>query len=91
MTSNVTAAVTPGDGRGLTRRTAAQIRALMAARRLTGRDLGAVLELSPAAISRRLYGDGSFSLDEVEVTAEWLGVPLTDIIAPAKGPLSYSP
>lgn len=91
MTRNVTAPVTEAENARLGRRAAAQVRALMAARRLTGKELGVELNLSAAAISRRLYGDGAFSLDEIETVADWLGVPVTDIIVPAAGPLSYSP
>lgn len=60
----------------------------MAARRLTSKELAEVLGISQSSASRRMGGDGSFTLDEVELTAEWLGVPITDIIVPAPG-LNY--
>lgn len=90
MTQPVTPPVTKGaSGEAtLTARVAAQIRALMAARRKTSADLAEVLGISQSSASRRMHGDGLFTLDQLEETADWLGVPLTDIIIPVPG-LNY--
>jgi DNA-binding Xre family transcriptional regulator len=74
----------------LDERVAAQIRALMAARRLTSMDLAAALGISQSAASRRMVGDGTFTLNEIQVAAEWLCVPITDIITPVPG-IDYTP
>lgn len=93
MTQPVTAPVTPTGALGgstLNERVAAQIRALMAARKKTSSELGAELGISQSAASRRMHGDGSFNLDEVQAVADWLQVPITDIITPVPG-ISYVP
>lgn len=92
MTQPVTSSVKPdvNGGNTLDERVAAQIRALMAARRLTSADLGAALDISQSSASRRMVGEGTFTLNEIQATAEWLGVPITDIITPVPG-ISYAP
>lgn len=92
MTQPVTTPVTNGasGGQNLTDRVAAQIRALMAARRLTSAELGKALGISQSSASRRMVGDGTFNLDEIQATADWLGVSITDIITPVPG-IAYTP
>jgi transcriptional regulator with XRE-family HTH domain len=93
MTQPVTTPVTQGVTGGSTTlndRVAAQIRALMAARRRTSGELGQALGISQSAASRRMVGDGTFTLDQIQQAADWLGVPITDIITPVPG-LDYSP
>jgi hypothetical protein len=63
-------------------RAAAQIRAYMAARRLTAVELAAAIEMPRSTASRRLVGQGSFDLDQMVLIAGWLKVPLADIIDP---------
>jgi transcriptional regulator with XRE-family HTH domain len=77
-------------GRTLNGRAAAQIRALMAARRRTSAGLGELLGISQSHASRKLNGEGTLTLDQVQAVAEWLDVPITDIITPVPG-LDYSP
>lgn len=91
MTSKVTKIVESSEERP-NQRAAAQIRAFMAARRKTSADLAAVLGISVQTLNRRLQGDpaSSFDLDEIDVIAGWLGVPIAHIIDPAPG-LSYTP
>jgi transcriptional regulator with XRE-family HTH domain len=92
MTQPVTSSVTQDatGGTTLNERAAAQIRALMAARRKTSAELGDALGISQSAASRRMLGDGTFTLNQIQATAEWLGVPITDIIIPVPG-INYSP
>lgn len=92
MTQPVTSPVTQGafGGTTLNERAAAQIRALMAARRKTSAELGDALGISQSAASRRMLGDGTFTLDQIQDAADWLGVPITDIIVPVPG-INYSP
>lgn len=91
MTQPVTSPVTQGaNGGTLDERVAAQIRALMAARRLTSAELGEALGISQSSASRRMVGEGTFTLNEIQAAADWLGVPITDIIIPVPG-VSYAP
>jgi transcriptional regulator with XRE-family HTH domain len=93
MTQPVTAPSTvqgANGGHTLNERAAAQIRALMAARKRTSGELATALGLSQSAASRRMHGDGTFTLDEIQATADWLEVPITDIITPVPG-ISYVP
>jgi transcriptional regulator with XRE-family HTH domain len=87
MTQPVTSSVTKDatGGATLNERVAAQIRALMAARRKTSADLGEALGISQSSASRRMLGDGLFTLNQIQETADWLGVPITDIITPVPG------
>lgn len=73
-------------------RAAAQIRAFMAARRRTSADLAVKLGVSAPTVNKKLHGDAAspFNLDEIQVIADWLGVPIAHIIDPVQG-LSYSP
>lgn len=68
-----------------TRRAAAEIRGLMAARHHSAVDLGPVLGLSRTAATRRFNGDVNFTIDELEKIAGWLDVPITRLISPAPG------
>jgi transcriptional regulator with XRE-family HTH domain len=78
-------------GRTLNGKAAAQIRALMAARRRTSAELAEVLGMSQSAASRKLNGESRpFNLDQIQAVADWLDVPITDIITPVPG-LDYSP
>lgn len=72
-------------------RAAAQIRAFMAARKRTGAELAVLLGISAQTMNRRLAGESasSFNLDEIQVIADWLGVPIAHIIDPVPG-LSYT-
>lgn len=68
-----------------TQRAAAEIRAVMGARRLNAVDLRPVLGLSRTAVTRRFNGDVDLTIDELEAIAAWLDVPLTRFIVPAAG------
>lgn len=59
---------------------------LMRDRRITQAQLAARLGLAQSAVSARLRGETRFSIDEVEVIADLLGVTINDIVAtPAVG------
>jgi len=55
-------------------RIAARVRALMAARRVTNKNLADCLHLSPRAATRRRLGEYPFSIAEVEKVAALLKV-----------------
>lgn len=53
---------------------------MLTRRQLRGADLAAALGVSPASVSSKLNGRTPFSLDEVEHIADWLNVPVTDLL-----------
>ena len=59
---------------------AANIRAELARQRRPQSELVTLLGLSPSAVSRRLSGQQSFELDEVEAIAGLFGVPVADLL-----------
>lgn len=59
---------------------AAEVRAEMARQRKTGVELAALLDVSQQAASRRLAGAVPFSMDEIVVVAQWLGVEVVTLI-----------
>lgn len=62
-------------------RVAGEVRALLARRQLSGKQLAARLGISQFSVSRRLRGQVPFSIDELAVAAEFLGVELGDLLA----------
>lgn len=72
----------------LVQRVALEVRVLLTRRQLRGADLAAALDVSPASISSKLNGRTPFSLEEVERIAEWLNVPLTDLLGAEQEPAS---
>ena len=69
--------------------TAAEIRALMAAKRKTTSDLAAILGVSRSTASRRLSGNITLDFQEVETIAHWLEVPYERLVTPP-APLAYA-
>lgn len=55
----------------------------MARRRISQADLGKALDLSQAAVSRRLRGDVAFDVAELAVVAGVLGLPLARLVEDA--------
>lgn len=55
---------------------AEEVRALLARRRLNGAKLAAAIDRSEMYVSRRLRGETSFDLDDLEKIAEVLDVPV---------------
>ena len=67
-----------------TQRVAANLRAEMARQRMTQEALAAAAGLSQQAVSRRLLGHGSLTVDDVERFADILGIT-TDRLLSAHG------
>lgn len=63
-----------------------EVRVLLLRQRRSQADLARALELSPAAIGRRLTGEVPFDVNELEAIADMLGVPLATFLPadPAK-------
>lgn len=51
-----------------------EVRAELAVQRRTASELATVLGIAPHTVGRRLAGKTSFSVIEMAVTAEWLGM-----------------
>jgi transcriptional regulator with XRE-family HTH domain len=62
------------------RHVAEEIRAVLARRRISGKEMASALGLSQFAMSRRLRGETPFSLDELDAVARHLGVPVSSLI-----------
>jgi transcriptional regulator with XRE-family HTH domain len=65
---------------GRSRQVAGEVRAVLARRQISGKQLASQLGMSQFAISRRLRGETPFSIDELAASAEFLGVPLTELL-----------
>lgn len=65
------------------RRVGDEVRAAMARRRVSQAALGKHLELSQAAVSRRLLGEIPFDISELTAIASFLGVPLETLVSVA--------
>lgn len=63
----------------------ANVRAEMARRGVTQAKLAAALGLSQPSVSARLRGVTPFDVDELHTVADFLGVPLSDLL-PADAP-----
>jgi transcriptional regulator with XRE-family HTH domain len=59
---------------------AANVRAELAARRLTANDLAKCLNIGPRAAARRLSGELDFSLNETDIVARWFGVARSELM-----------
>lgn len=57
-----------------------RVRMVLAARKLSGSWLARQLGMPKASLTRRLRGEGEFSLDELGRVAAVLGVEVTDFI-----------
>lgn len=64
----------------LVQRVALEVRVLLTRRQLRGADLAAALDVSPASVSAKINGRTPFSLEDLERIAEWLNVPVTDLL-----------
>lgn len=71
-------------------RVAAEIRGLMAKRKLTGGDLANFLKVHRSTASRRVSGESDLTIDEIVDIAAWLDVPVTRLINAAVGPSTFS-
>ena len=61
-------------------RVAAEVRAALARRKISTRQLAADLGASQSHTARRVTGKVPFSLDELERVADYLGVPVAELI-----------
>lgn len=66
-----------------TERLAANLRAELARRKISGRQLSVALDWKPSNTSRRLSGRQPLSVDELTQVAAYLEVPLTDLLGEA--------
>jgi transcriptional regulator with XRE-family HTH domain len=71
-----------------TERTAAKIRAELAARKIKGPQLAGALGWSKATTWRRLNAAVPLSLEELSAIAGFLGVPLTDLLPADERPVA---
>jgi len=67
-----------------------EIRAEMARQRRTQGDLAPALGLAQVSLSKRLTGVVAWSTDEIECAARELGVPIEQLVTPARGDLERS-
>lgn len=61
-----------------------EVRAELARQRKTAADLARVLGLSAHTTGRRLNGDAPFDVTELAVTAGWLGLSVSALVARAE-------
>jgi transcriptional regulator with XRE-family HTH domain len=80
MTRGVTNAVTTAN-----QRVAAQIRAFMAARKKRNSELAELLRITPYTANRKVQGEGAFDLNDIELIAAWLQVPVAHLVDPGPG------
>lgn len=66
----------------LEQRVATNVRAALAARRLTSADLARTLHITQRAAQRRLNGQTPFALSEAGTVAGWLGISYSALMAP---------
>jgi len=59
---------------------AAEVRAALARKRISQRQLANLLGLTQPVVWRRLRGDVAFSVDELQAVAEALEVPVSSLI-----------
>lgn len=64
-------------------RTAAFIRGKMAEQRKTATDLAGILGISRQAAGRKIDGTVTLNLDACQIIAEWLDVPIQQLVQPA--------
>lgn len=69
----------------LTEAVAAEIRVHLARQRRRGTDLAEFLGISTAAVSAKLNDKTPFTLTEVERIAEWLQVPVRELLGERAG------
>lgn len=60
-----------------------EIRAEMARKGFTQRDLSRLLNLSAATVSARMTGKTEFTVSEVRAIATWLNVPISRLLGEA--------
>ena len=66
--------------RNAAQKAAAEVRARLARDQISGKELATHLGLSAFAVSRRLRGTTPFSLTELDATARFLGIGITELL-----------
>lgn len=67
-----------------------EVRAQMARKRISQRELGELLDIPQGSISRILSGRRSFRVEEILLIAQKLDVPVTKLLEPAAEELAAS-
>ena len=57
---------------------------MLARRRFRQKELGEVLGVTQGQVSGRLTGEVQWRIAELWTVSDWLGIPLTELIAPAE-------
>lgn len=60
--------------------TAAAVRAELARRRISGREIGPIVGWSLGTTSRRLNGQSPITVDELVRIADYIGIPAADLL-----------
>src|SRR5438552_1726888 len=81
-------AVDEGDRNALNREIGSNVRALMAKRGVTGREIAALLDMNPASLSDRLSGHTPFRADELVIIAKRLDYQIETLIHGFGSPIS---
>lgn len=71
------------DHKSVSELVADEVAAELGRRRASQEDLAAHIGLSQATVSRRLKGIGSFTIEEIQSIADFLGIPIERLIRPA--------
>lgn len=66
-------------------RAAGEVRAWKGRLRMSQAALGKLLGISQASVSARLTGAAAFTLDELDVLADYFGVDVADLMGPGSG------
>lgn len=66
-----------------------QVHNLLWDKRIRNKQLAAHLGISESTLSKKIRGDRPWTLDEVLSTAEFLDVPLTDLLPGAHGSVTH--
>lgn len=66
--------------------TAGAVRAELARRKLSGRQMAAQMRMPINTFRRRLNGDVPFGVSELVAVADILAMPVTDLLPPAREP-----
>lgn len=78
-------------GGALTERVAEEVRALMARRRVTQAQLGAVLHMSQVSVSERLHGKTPWTLRDIETLARHFDISPAVLLGVGGGSPTFDP
>jgi transcriptional regulator with XRE-family HTH domain len=67
---------------------AGEVRAEMARQRRTQGELGEVLRITQPAVTRKLLAQRIIRAEELQLIAEWLGVPVTQFLPRRREPVA---